>query len=64
MVRNERFSENYQKKIEELLSALYPYLQKYKEVPVETRQLNMSLAHFLKVCYSDPSLVCNDCPVI
>lgn len=50
MVRNERFSESYQKKIEELLSALYPYLQKYKEVPVETKQLNISLAHFLKRC--------------
>lgn len=50
MVRNERFSEGYQRKIEELLKALYPYLQRYKEVPVETKQLNMSLAHFLKVC--------------
>ncbi|KAK3914024.1 Dedicator of cytokinesis protein 9 [Frankliniella fusca] len=50
MVRNERFSESYQRKIEELLKALYPYLQRYKEVPVETKQLNMSLAHFLKKC--------------
>lgn len=53
MVRNERFSDNYQRKIEELLDALFPYFQKYKEIPIETKQLNMSLAHFLKVCFTE-----------
>lgn len=59
MVRNERFSEKYQQKIEGLLGALYPYLQKYKEVPFETKQLNMSLAHFLKVCKA--MMCCKSC---
>lgn len=51
MVRNERFSEDFQlavKSLVELVSA--NIIQKYKEMPVETRAANKALAHFLKVC--------------
>lgn len=50
MHRNERFSKDYHKKIENLLEVITPYLMnRYKEMPVETHELNKSLAHFLKV---------------
>ncbi|XP_046736743.1 dedicator of cytokinesis protein 9 isoform X7 [Diprion similis] len=51
MHRNERFSKEYHKNIENLLDVIMPYLMKrYKEMPVETQELNKSLAHFLKKC--------------
>lgn len=50
MHRHERFSSEYLNKIENLLQVLTPYiLNKYKEIPLETKELNKSLAHFLKV---------------
>ena len=52
MHRNERFSKEYHEKIKTLLEVLMPYLMnKYKEMPIETHELNKSLAHFLKVSY-------------
>lgn len=52
MHRNERFSKEYHEKIKNLLEVVMPYLMnKYKEMPVETHELNKSLAHFLKVMY-------------
>lgn len=51
MHRNERFSEEFHDKIKGLLVNLVPHLvNKYKELPLETQELNKSLAHFLKVC--------------
>ncbi|XP_012262836.2 dedicator of cytokinesis protein 9 isoform X6 [Athalia rosae] len=51
MHRNERFSKEYHEKIEKLLEVITPYLMnRYKEMPVETHELNKSLAHFLKKC--------------
>lgn len=51
MHRNERFSKDYQDKIKALLEVIMPYLMtKYREMPVETHELNKSLAQFLKVC--------------
>ncbi|XP_043462362.1 dedicator of cytokinesis protein 9 isoform X3 [Leptopilina heterotoma] len=51
MHRNERFSKEYHEKIKNLLEVVMPYLMnKYKEMPVETHELNKSLAHFLKRC--------------
>lgn len=50
MHRHERFTLEYLNKIENLLQVLTPYiLNKYKEIPLETKELNKSLAHFLKV---------------
>lgn len=50
MHRNERFSTDFQQRIENLSQVLIPYIvNKYKEMPVETQELNRSLAHFLKV---------------
>lgn len=50
MHRNERFSKDYQDKIKALLEVIMPYLMnKYREMPVETHELNKSLAQFLKV---------------
>ncbi|PSN40266.1 Dedicator of cytokinesis protein 11 [Blattella germanica] len=49
MHRNERFSADFLYRIQNLLQVLCPYLiQKYKEMPVETQELNRSLAYFLK----------------
>ena len=54
MHRNERFSADFLYRMQNLLQVLCPYLiQKYKEMPVETQELNRSLANFLKV-----SLLC------
>lgn len=51
MHRNERFSKDYHEKIKALLEVIMPYLMtKYREMPVETHELNKSLAQFLKVC--------------
>lgn len=50
MHRNERFSKEYHEKIRSLMEVIMPYLMnKYKEMPVETHELNKSLAQFLKV---------------
>lgn len=50
MHRNERFSAEYLQKIESLFHVLITYLiQKYKDMPIETQELNKSLANFLKV---------------
>ncbi|XP_066583188.1 dedicator of cytokinesis protein 9 isoform X2 [Prorops nasuta] len=51
MHRNERFPKEYHEKIKNLLDIITPYLMnKYKEMPVETHELNKSLAQFLKRC--------------
>ncbi|XP_043275620.1 dedicator of cytokinesis protein 9 isoform X2 [Venturia canescens] len=51
MHRNERFSQQYHSEIKNLLEVITPYLMnKYKEMPVETHELNKSLAQFLKKC--------------
>ncbi|XP_006571706.1 dedicator of cytokinesis protein 9 isoform X1 [Apis mellifera] len=51
MHRNERFSKEYHEKIRSLVEVIMPYLMnKYKEMPVETHELNKSLAQFLKRC--------------
>ncbi|XP_069677062.1 dedicator of cytokinesis protein 9 isoform X2 [Periplaneta americana] len=51
MHRNERFSADFLYRIQNLLQVLCPYLiQKYKEMPIETQELNRSLANFLKKC--------------
>jgi hypothetical protein len=50
MHRNERFSADFLYRMRNVLQVLCPYLiQKYKEMPVETQELNRSLANFLKV---------------
>lgn len=50
MHRNERFSKDYHERIKALLEIIMPYLMtKYREMPVETHELNKSLAQFLKV---------------
>lgn len=53
MHRNERFSTDYVQKVDNLMQVLIPYiLNKHKEMPVETKELNKSLANFLKKCLS------------
>ncbi|KAB0797571.1 hypothetical protein PPYR_08564 [Photinus pyralis] len=53
MLRNERFSAQYSQRIEAMLQVLIPYiLTKYKDMPLETQELNRGLAHFLKKCLS------------
>lgn len=50
MHRHERFSAEYLQRVEALLNVIIPYiLCNYKEKEVETRELNKSLANFLKV---------------
>lgn len=50
MRRNERFSVDFHQRIDSLSQVLTPYiLNKYKEMPVETQELNKSLAYFFKV---------------
>lgn len=52
MHRHERFSTDFLEKIEHLMQVLMPYvLNKYKEMPIETKELNKSMAYFLKVIY-------------
>lgn len=51
MHRNERFPKEFEKKIETLYQVLMPYLiSRYKELPLETQQLNKSLSTFAKKC--------------
>ncbi|XP_023290391.1 dedicator of cytokinesis protein 9 isoform X2 [Orussus abietinus] len=51
MHRNERFCKEYLDRIKHLIEVVTPYIMnKYKEMPVETHELNKSLAHFLKRC--------------
>ncbi|BES88459.1 Hypothetical protein domain [Nesidiocoris tenuis] len=53
MHRHERFQPDFLNKIENLLKVLSPYLlSKYREMPQETKQLNASIANFLKRCLS------------
>uniref|UniRef100_A0A0A9VXP9 Dedicator of cytokinesis protein 9 n=1 Tax=Lygus hesperus TaxID=30085 RepID=A0A0A9VXP9_LYGHE len=53
MHRHERFQPDFLNKIENLLKVLSPYLlSKYREMPSETKQLNASIANFLKRCLS------------
>lgn len=50
MHRHERFSKEYLQRIEQLLQILFSYiLKKSKEKPDETKELNNSIAEFLKV---------------
>lgn len=54
MHRNERFSADYLQNIEAMLVVLTPYIfNKYKDMPIETQELNRSLANFLKVSVED-----------
>ncbi|XP_076304439.1 dedicator of cytokinesis protein Ziz isoform X14 [Tachypleus tridentatus] len=51
MHRHERFPSDYQYRIQGLLQVLMPnILQKFKDLPGETRHVNQSLAQFLKKC--------------
>ncbi|KAG5678742.1 hypothetical protein PVAND_008388 [Polypedilum vanderplanki] len=51
MHRNERFPKEFEKRIENLFQVLMPYLiSRYKELPLETQQLNKSLSVFAKKC--------------
>ncbi|KAL1123769.1 hypothetical protein AAG570_001542 [Ranatra chinensis] len=53
MHRHERFQSDYLNKVENLLSVLAPYVvSKHREMPQETKQLNSSIANFLKKCLS------------
>ncbi|XP_055386706.1 dedicator of cytokinesis protein 9 isoform X2 [Condylostylus longicornis] len=53
MLRNERFPKEYHQRIESLLRILVPYIiQRYKDLPIETQQLNKSLSQFIKRCLS------------
>lgn len=51
MHRNERFSKEFELRIENLFQVLMPYLiSRHKELPFETQQLNKSLSVFVKRC--------------
>lgn len=51
MHRNERFSKEFELRIENLFQVLMPYLiSRHKELPLETQQLNRSLSVFVKRC--------------
>lgn len=51
MHRNERFSEEFEAKIESLFMTLVPYLfTRHKDLPNETQILNKSLSMFIKRC--------------
>ncbi|GFY79358.1 dedicator of cytokinesis protein 9 [Trichonephila inaurata madagascariensis] len=53
MLRQERFPADYQLCVRNLIEGLVPHiLQKHKELPIETKQANISLAFFLKKCLS------------
>lgn len=50
MPRNERFSTDFQYKLETLIETITPYItSKYKDAPRETKNANFSLAYFVKV---------------
>lgn len=58
MHRHERFQPDFLNKIENLLKVLSPYLlSKYREMPQETKQLNASIANFLKVSFNQIELI-------
>lgn len=49
MMRNERFPKEYSVRIESLFQVLIPYIiSRYKDLPVETQQLNKSLSSLVK----------------
>ncbi|KAG8197439.1 hypothetical protein JTE90_014923 [Oedothorax gibbosus] len=49
MLRQERFPADYQLCIRSLIEGIVPHiLQKHKDLPIETKQANVSLAFFLK----------------
>lgn len=52
MRRNERFSSEYQSRLQHILiDVLLPYVTlKHKEMPSQVAKLNMAIAHFLKKC--------------
>ncbi|XP_052217568.1 dedicator of cytokinesis protein 9-like isoform X3 [Dreissena polymorpha] len=53
MARNERFSSDFQFKLQTLIQTITPYItSKFKEAPKETRNANFSLAYFVKMCFS------------
>ncbi|XP_055917510.1 dedicator of cytokinesis protein 9 isoform X2 [Eupeodes corollae] len=60
MHRNERFPKEFPARIESLIQVLVPYLiARYKDLPIETQQLNKSLSVFVKRCltYMDRGFV-------
>ncbi|XP_067624519.1 dedicator of cytokinesis protein 9 isoform X2 [Eurosta solidaginis] len=60
MLRNERFPKEFPARVESLIKVLTPYLiSRYKDLPVETQQLNRSLSHFVRRCltYMDRGFV-------
>lgn len=53
MLRNERFPKEYPARVESLIKVLTSYLiSRYKDLPVETQQLNRSLSQFVRRCLS------------
>ncbi|ERL87077.1 hypothetical protein D910_04478 [Dendroctonus ponderosae] len=53
MQRHERFSQEYLSQLNNLSQVLISYvLNKYKEMPLETKELNQNLANFFKRCLS------------
>lgn len=52
MRRNERFSSEYQSRVQHMLiDILLPYVTtKHKEMPSQVSKLNIAVAHFLKKC--------------
>ncbi|XP_061183678.1 dedicator of cytokinesis protein 9-like isoform X1 [Saccostrea echinata] len=53
MPRNERFTSDYQFRIQNLLQTLTPnIIQKQREMPRETKMANQSLAKFVKSCFT------------
>lgn len=52
MQRHERFPADYLTKLESLSQELITYIiKKYKETPLETKELNKNLANFFKVIF-------------
>lgn len=53
MLRNERFNLDYHTKVEHLIKSLIPYLfARYKDLAMETQQLNRSISQFIRKCLS------------
>lgn len=51
MHRNERFTDNFETKVENLFEILVPYLfSRHKDLPNETQTLNRNLSIFIKRC--------------
>lgn len=58
MPRNERFSSDYQFRIQNLIQAIYPHLyQKQDDVLADAKTANHSLATFVKVCLSSWAMI-------